>query len=100
MAINLIKQNKYSQRVSDLLEECGKYIEENASEGKEGRNEVLDMEPWWFLEPLAYTSFISLAFSVFIAFMLDAILDFDNDSNIPVYIILIGAIPGAIFLKK
>ena len=35
MAINLIKQNKYSQHVSDLLEECGKYIEENASEGKE-----------------------------------------------------------------
>lgn len=35
MTINPIKQNKYSQHVSDLLEECGKYIEENASEGKE-----------------------------------------------------------------
>lgn len=56
------------------------------------------MEIWWFLEPLAYTSFISLAFSAFIAFLLDAILDFDNDSHIPVYIILIGAIPCAIFL--
>ena len=32
MAINLIKQNKCSQYLSDLLEVCGKYIEEHASE--------------------------------------------------------------------